>query len=357
MDSVVFDGKEYTKASVVAEKFRYTQDYLGQLCRGKKVDARLVGRAWYVNIDSLTSHKDSRYKPTAAVKTAEISPKKPSNHYLSRIDVEPILKKKTIKIFKAENGALSEVPVTYEADDHALIPRINKEAVSVELPIDPVGAEAVRVKKVGSEKSTFAPEELPEVYLRGTLSVSGIPEPTEAAIPEEVPQPIKVSIVREATEQRSIPSDTPHASVKTVVTQPQIKPKTITVRPRIQTNVPASQPAPPSKATSSPRPTMASADPTPVQKTVPVETKKSSVAATPPRFTPTLVVKKVEETVPPPSLFIRAVVPVSILVIAFICSGFVLVTTAEVLATSSSYNDRLVIQAANLLALYDFFIK
>ena len=62
MEVVIFEGKEYTKASVLAARFRYTSDYLGQLCRGKKVDARLVGRAWYINLDSLNHHRDGRYK-------------------------------------------------------------------------------------------------------------------------------------------------------------------------------------------------------------------------------------------------------------------------------------------------------
>ncbi len=359
MDSVVFDGREYTKASVVAEKFRYTQDYLGQLCRGKKVDARLVGRAWYVNIDSLTSHKDSRYKP-ATVKSAEISPKKAINNYLSRIDVEPILKNKTVRIFKAEKGSVSEVPVKYEADDNALIPKIYKEAISVELPVNPAGAESVRVRKVGNEQATFAPEELPEVYLRGTLSVAGIPEPTETAIPEEVVPKQQDPVAAPSLPVREIGSDvTNPVSIKRIASQPQIKPKTITVRP-----LPRSQATP--KTTTPPlqRPVLVAVSQANAvvahQSTPVVEPATPSVAARPtvataPRFTPTLVVKRVEETVPPPSFFVRAVLPVSMLLIAFLCSGLILVTTSEVLATTSSYNDRLVFQTANLLELYELF--
>lgn len=180
MEAVVFDGKEYIKASVLAEKFRYTQDYLGQLCRGKKVDARLVGRAWYINLDSLETHKTARYK------TAEITPKKPSNNYASRIDVEPFLKNKTVKIFKVRHGALSEVPVRYEKDEYALIPRVNKEAVSVSIPILPAEAERLKIKKEAKHFNItdFRPQPLPEVYLSGTLKVDGIPEAMEST--EEV---------------------------------------------------------------------------------------------------------------------------------------------------------------------------
>lgn len=190
MEAVIFDGKEYVKASVLAKKFRYTADYLGQLCRGKKVDARLVGRAWYINLESLNQHKDGRYK-TVAVKNDE-SPvsvsitKKQSKNYLSRIEVEPILKKKTVSIFKSKNGALAEFSVKYESDDYSLIPRVNQGAVSKNIPINPAGAEKLKVHKEGSIITDFRAEALPEVFLRGALKVSGLEEATETFV-EEVP--------------------------------------------------------------------------------------------------------------------------------------------------------------------------
>ena len=121
MEAVIFDGKEYVKASVVAERFSYTQDYLGQLCRGKKVDARLVGRAWYINLDSLTGHKKTRYKgPDKPAKESEkvfaTHSSGAKEHYLSRIDVEPVLKKKTVKIIKNEAGKLRKSKRCYRME-------------------------------------------------------------------------------------------------------------------------------------------------------------------------------------------------------------------------------------------------
>lgn len=180
MEAVIFDGKEYIKASVLAEKFRYTQDYLGQLCRGKKVDARLVGRAWYINLDSLEEHRTGRYK--APTKPAEISPKKTNSNYLSRIDVEPVLKNKTVKIFKEKNGTLTEFPVRYERDEYSLIPRVNKSAVSTSIPILPAEAERLKIKKEAKKFNItdFKAEALPEVFLSGAIKVDGIPEATES---------------------------------------------------------------------------------------------------------------------------------------------------------------------------------
>ena len=53
MDVITHNGVSYKKATAVAKEFGYTTDYIGQLCRAKKIDARLVGRAWYVNVADL----------------------------------------------------------------------------------------------------------------------------------------------------------------------------------------------------------------------------------------------------------------------------------------------------------------
>lgn len=180
MESVVFDGKEYVKAAVLAERFQYTQDYLGQLCRAKKVDARLVGRAWYLNLDSLNTHRKARYK-SLEKSTTEASKQDATNtqHFLTRIDVEPVLKKKTVKILKnTKAGDLNEYSVKYEKDDYSLIPRVSPEAVSKPIPVLPAEAEEVTVKNVKDSVrvTTFKAEPLPEVYLKGTLKVAGLPE-------------------------------------------------------------------------------------------------------------------------------------------------------------------------------------
>ena len=180
MESVIFDGKEYVKASVLATRFRYTADYLGQLCRGKKVDARLVGRAWYINLDSLNLHRSGRYKTTPAKEETEFSVRKPPSHYLSRIDVEPILRKKTVSLVKSTKGVWTELSVKYEEDDHSLIPRVNKEAISKNIPVNPADAERVKIQKEKSPVTSFKAEALPEVYLKGSINIAGLEEATEA---------------------------------------------------------------------------------------------------------------------------------------------------------------------------------
>jgi hypothetical protein len=179
MESVIFDGKEYVKASVLAERFAYTQDYLGQLCRAKKVDARLVGRAWYIHLDSITSHKKTRYKGVQEPPASETHA--PAPHFLSRVDVEPVLNKKTVNIIKNEAGKLKSYPAKYEADDYSLIPKISREAVYKPIKVLPAEAEELKVtsNKEAIKVTAFKAEPLPEVYLKGVLNVDGIPEVVE----------------------------------------------------------------------------------------------------------------------------------------------------------------------------------
>ncbi len=236
MESVVFEGKEYVKASVLAARFRYTADYLGQLCRGRKVDARLVGRAWYINLDSLNTHRSGRYKTSKAPDKTEVASKKPSSNYLSRIDVEPILKKKTVSLVKSTKGSLSEFSVKYEGDDYSLIPRVNKEAISINIPIKPAEAETLKIHKEKEAITGFKAEELPEVYLKGSVKVHGLEEATENVVeedakkdleikPERMPEPVrpKPVVIRQLKSPLgSHPVSAHKASVVNVVKVPEV---------------------------------------------------------------------------------------------------------------------------------------
>lgn len=66
MEEISVKGEKYIKAAVIADKFGYTSDYVGQLCRSRQVKATLVGRSWYVSEKSLSEHKRSRYRSTLA---------------------------------------------------------------------------------------------------------------------------------------------------------------------------------------------------------------------------------------------------------------------------------------------------
>lgn len=65
MDEITLDGKTYISSKKAAAITGYAKDYVGQLCREGRVEARLVGRSWYVYEPSLEAHRfeDGRKAP------------------------------------------------------------------------------------------------------------------------------------------------------------------------------------------------------------------------------------------------------------------------------------------------------
>ncbi len=72
MRTRLFDGEVYIKASELARQYHYTADYLGQLARQNKVQAKLAGRSWYIKEVSLLEYRkrDAVQSQTATSKTA-----------------------------------------------------------------------------------------------------------------------------------------------------------------------------------------------------------------------------------------------------------------------------------------------
>ncbi len=101
-EALEFEGKRYISSKRAAQLVGYTKDYVGQLARAGKVDARLVGRSWYVAEDSIRSHKlNAHYtltqptKPrrsdpqTEEVVTAETPSERPSGFVRVRVTDQP----------------------------------------------------------------------------------------------------------------------------------------------------------------------------------------------------------------------------------------------------------------------------
>lgn len=57
-DSVIIEGKIYISSRRAAEIHKYSNDYIGQLCRTEKVNAKMIGRTWFVEEKSLNNHKN-----------------------------------------------------------------------------------------------------------------------------------------------------------------------------------------------------------------------------------------------------------------------------------------------------------
>ena len=187
MEVVVIDGVAYNKASELARQFKYTSDYIGQLCRGRKVDAKLIGRTWYVNPLSLKNHQTARY----SVKTSSNEKTIQSNVEveISRQNVMPVVRKSTAKSleFTQANPRFERHigwgPARYEDDASELLPTMSKAPRS--LPVNV--AEALSLK-VDHDKlvTTLEAEPLPEVSLSGTLTIASLDEMFEAKNEETI---------------------------------------------------------------------------------------------------------------------------------------------------------------------------
>jgi hypothetical protein len=114
METLVLDGKEFIKASKVARDLGYTSDYVGQLCRGEKVSAHLVGRTWYVNKDEIANYKVEK-KRISRVKAREQAKKTIEEHRQ--------------KTKQPQESQTRIVQIQYETDNTELIPKTRKLAV------------------------------------------------------------------------------------------------------------------------------------------------------------------------------------------------------------------------------------
>ena len=187
---MVLDGIEYVRASVIAKRFRYTADYVGQLCRNKKIDARLVGRSWYVNPLSMDEYRAGRHQKREATQQTEFVAEESAN--ITHTQVQPSLqrsvagtplKSATLKILAdqqlRQQGARRSLRVTYEPDHGNLIPTLTKRETR---PPKYIHIQPAESKKLGISSSrahhmsSFAPTEMPEVALSGKIPVLDYPD-------------------------------------------------------------------------------------------------------------------------------------------------------------------------------------
>ena len=175
MQKISFGNREYVKASEAAKRFKYTQDYIGQLCRGDKVDARLVGRVWYVNLESITEYR----------KTKHATQKKAAKNYPTtkrnpKSAVEPVVRPKTARklqeIFPNEAKiAVRHVSATYSRDQTANIPVLTSVTTGKQSEASTQKEKRMVIIKVRphTKKGTlYQTEKIPDVALNSKLKVT-----------------------------------------------------------------------------------------------------------------------------------------------------------------------------------------
>lgn len=117
-DSVEIDGKNYISSARAAKLVGYTKDYIGQLARAGKIDARRIGRGWYIHDDSVRKHKiDSHYVLTKPKK-------KPVSTKKTEQTIKKIEKGGGVEAISRVHG--SSIGITTENDDTPLFPVISE---------------------------------------------------------------------------------------------------------------------------------------------------------------------------------------------------------------------------------------
>ncbi len=105
--AIFFDNRKYISAKDASTLTGYSKDYIGQLCRGNKVDCKRIGKIWYVEENSLLNYinlPSQSYKTnfvstqinkniTSVVspRKSTVTPSKDNNFFSSK--VEPVISK------------------------------------------------------------------------------------------------------------------------------------------------------------------------------------------------------------------------------------------------------------------------
>ena len=143
-DSMNIEGKEYISSRRAAEITKYSNDYIGQLCRSGKISARMIGRTWFVAIDSIIEHKRlaelSRQANGERQSNAPvvIAPKMPLEEAIAPVRYvhafsQPVSSHSTAPKKTAEEAterpsdvSMHAEPLKYESDSRPLMPEIKK---------------------------------------------------------------------------------------------------------------------------------------------------------------------------------------------------------------------------------------
>lgn len=133
MEELTIDGKTYISSKKAAKVTGYAKDYIGQLCREGRVEAKLVGRSWYVYEPSLTEHRfnDERVKHRDKASEEVVVPQEaqetPKESPLETVWEAPSYAAETVELLpelepaaaptnqeKAEDGAISHMQSAWQ---------------------------------------------------------------------------------------------------------------------------------------------------------------------------------------------------------------------------------------------------
>jgi hypothetical protein len=183
MNSISIDGKSYSKATDIARELGYTADYVGQLCRARKVDAQLVGRSWYVSEESIRNHKKSRYrndkKAAHAIISKTLHAKDGDSEDSFSVSVSTSSKERSLQHGYSDKQFYKKVAQkkpahAYYKDDSELIPvSISQKQKEGSVVVQHADAKTVKIVS-NSKEYDFDPTPRPEIRFSGALKISEV---------------------------------------------------------------------------------------------------------------------------------------------------------------------------------------
>lgn len=162
MELDIFSGESgYISASRAAEKCGYSSDYIGQLCRAKKIPGKLIGRTWFVDLGHLKEYKkhsqDGKKRKNSPDALADQMPK--NNHLVKTPDWSGDAS--PAKSFK-------KIVLSYEKDEAPHLPQLKKKVSHVKPSF---------ASQVGKEVAALA---LALIMASGSLMILEYASPTLA---------------------------------------------------------------------------------------------------------------------------------------------------------------------------------
>lgn len=172
MDEITIGDKSYVSSKQAAKITGYAKDYVGQLCREGRVEARLVGRNWYVLDSAIREHRFGKEE-----------------------DVEPV----AVQAEPVTDRASTWQKPQYVAETPVLVPEFSNKITET------VGSPAIADMQ-SAWREWFDEKKLPQATLPdGSNDFKD--EYLPVIVPETVPEPVlevPVASVTQSTEQEDM---------------------------------------------------------------------------------------------------------------------------------------------------------
>jgi hypothetical protein len=158
MHAIEIGGDRYIKATDAAALTGYATDYIGQLCRGKKVSAERVGRAWYVSEREIVGHKKGTKRSNKQKTHQALKNQMEANGQIHHVYFDPNQE----GIMPEYRKRLLAAEVRYEGDKSPLQPNPEKKSrlseISIEEKIENQGDEGASDEEIKEEADVIEVE-------------------------------------------------------------------------------------------------------------------------------------------------------------------------------------------------------